>query len=351
MWKELKLSMIKFFNSYFRYFFYSTEIKFLVIFLGVLCSFSISPFIHAEVTGGRVDFSDPAYEKMIPSEICNCVAFRMDDIQNYWLLDPQLEVLETFKEYNVPLTIGVIGESFEGYMANYIHNVTSSENSNIEIANHGWAHEYFSLLDKDQQSQIIKISNDRIFNETGLLPKIFYPPFGESDNSTLEVLREHNFTIMSSTFGSSPPPYPLVISGINHLPATALTADYVADTEMFQGLPHNETLTDIQNSQIKFGFSVVALHPQEFSMIENGTYVDKTNPDQIHELVLLIKEIQKSKLKTVFVSQISENLVENPEYQKKESLNSESYGEWIIWMIPVIAVVGAGVYLVKFRAK
>lgn len=343
--------MIKFFNSPFCYFSYSLKIKFLIIFLGVLCSLSFSPFIHAEVTGGRVDFSDPAYEKMIPSEICNCVAFRMDDIQNYWLLDPQLEVLETFREYNVPVTIGVIGESFEEYIANYVQNVTSSENSYIEIANHGWTHENFAILDKNQQNQLIKNTNDRIFNETGLLPKTFYPPFGETNNSTLEVLREHNFTTMSSTFGSSPPPYPLVISDIQHFPATALTADYVKETEMFQGLQYNQTLTDIQNSQIKFGFSVVALHPQEFSMIENGTYVDKINPDQIHELVLLIKEIQKSKLKTVFVSQISENLVENPEYQKKESLNSESYGEWIIWMIPVIAVVGVGVYLVKFRAN
>ncbi|MFQ5440590.1 MAG: polysaccharide deacetylase family protein, partial [Nitrosopumilaceae archaeon] len=279
--------------------------KLLIISVGILCSFSFNPFIHAELDGGRVDFSYPAYEKMIPSEICNCVAFRMDDIQNYWLLDPQLEVLETFRVYNVTITIGVIGESFEGYIASYVQNVTSSKNSNIEIANHSWTHENFSLLDKDHQNQLIKISNDRIFNETGLLPKTFYPPYGDINNSTLEVLREHNFTTMSSTFGSSPPPYPLVISGIQHFPATALTADYVPETEMFQGLPYNETLSDIQNSQEKFGFSVVALHPQEFSLIENGTYVDKVNQDQIQELVLLIEEIQKTELKTVFVSQIS----------------------------------------------
>jgi peptidoglycan/xylan/chitin deacetylase (PgdA/CDA1 family) len=324
--------------------------KLLILFLGILCSLSINPFVHADVDGGRVDFSDPAYEKMVPSEICNCVAFRMDDIQNYWLLDPQLEVLETFREYNVPITIGVIGNDFEGYIASYIQNVTSNENSNIEIANHSWTHENFSLLDKDHQNQLIKNTNEKIFNETGFWPKTFYPPYGEINNSTLEVLREHNFTTMSSTFGSSPPPYPLVISGIHHFPATALTADYVKETQMFQGLLHNETLKDIQDSQEKFGFSVVALHPQEFSMIENGEYVDKVNQDQINELVLLIDEIQKSELKTVFVGQISENLVKNPEYRETESSNSESSGGLVIWIVPAVAVVvSTGIYLKKTR--
>ncbi|MDH3276673.1 MAG: polysaccharide deacetylase family protein [Nitrosopumilus sp.] len=326
--------------------------KLLATSLGILCILSYAPYIHAEVDGGRVNFSDHAFEKMIPLEICNCVAFRMDDIQNYWLLEPQLEVLETFREYNVPITIGVIGNDFEEDIVKYIRNVTNSENSNIEIANHSWAHEDFSLLDKDHQNQSIKNTNDRIFNMTGLLPKIFYPPFGVSNNSTLEVLRDHNFTIMSSTFASSPPPYPLVISGIHHFPATALTADYVAESKMFEGLPFNETLKDIQNSQEKFGFSVVALHPQEFAMIENGEYVDKVNQEQIQELALLIEEIQKSDLKTVFVSQINDNLIKNPEYLQTGSSNSVSSGVWMIWVVPAVAgIVGAGVYLVKFRAR
>ena len=157
---------------------------------------------------------------------------------------------------------------------------------------------------------------------------------------------------MSSTFGSSPPPYPLVISGIQHFPATALTADYVNETEMFEGLPYDETLTDIQNSLEKFGFSVVALHPQEFSMIENGEYVDKVNQDQIQELVLLIEEIQKSDVKTVFVSQINDNFIKNPEYPETGSSNSVSSGVWMIWIVLIIAgVVGAGIYLIKFRSK
>jgi peptidoglycan/xylan/chitin deacetylase (PgdA/CDA1 family) len=298
--------------------------KLLTLFFGILCSFSINPFIHAEVYEGRINYSDPEYENMIPSEICNCVAFRFDDIQEFWLHDVQLEMLETFREKDVPVTIGVIGNDFEGYIASYIQNVTSSENSNLEIANHGWTHENFAVLDKDQQNQLIQKTNQRIFNVTGIMPKIFIPPMGEINNSTIEVLQENNFTTFSGLLLTSPPPYPLVISGAHHFPETALTAIYKAETQMFQGLLHNETLKDIQDSQEKFGFSVIALHPQDFSVIENEAHVDKVNQDQINELVLLIDEIQKSDLKIVFLNQISENFVKNPEYQETEPSNSES---------------------------
>ncbi|MDH3278526.1 MAG: polysaccharide deacetylase family protein [Nitrosopumilus sp.] len=296
--------------------------KLLMIFLGVFCGFSISPFIHAEVYEGRINYLDPEFEKMIPSEICNCVAFRFDDIQNYWLHDVQLEVLETFRENNIPVTIGIIGNDFDGDMANYIKNVTSSENSNFEIANHGWTHENFAVLDKDQQNQLIKNTNKRIFNVTGILPETFIPPMGEINNGTIEVLQENNFTTFSGLMLTSPPPYPLVISGAHHFPETALTAVYKAESQIFQGLPHSETLKDIQQSQKKFGFSVIALHPQDFAVIENGIHVNKINQDQIHELVLLIEEIQKSDLKIVFLNQISENLTKNLEYQETKSSNS-----------------------------
>ena len=300
--------------------------KLLIISMSVLVSISISPFIQAEVYEGRINYSDPAYEDMIPSEVCNCVAFRFDDIQEYWLHDVQIEVLQTFRENNVPVTIGIIGNQFEGNISHYIQNVTSSENSNFEIANHGWTHENFAVLGKDQQNQLIQNTNDKIFNVTGILPETFIPPMGEINNSTLEVLQEHNFTTFSGLILTSPPPYPLVISGAHHFPETALTAVFNGESQMFQGLPHTETLKDIQHSQEKFGFSVITLHPQDFSMIEDGIHVNKVNQDQIHELVLVIEGIQKSDLKIVFLNQISENLIENLDDQGIEPSDSEPPG-------------------------
>ena len=77
------------------------RMKLLVIFIGFLCSFSIIPVIHADINQGRINYSYPEYESMVPSNSCNCVAFRMDDIQNLGFLYVQLEVLEIFRENNI----------------------------------------------------------------------------------------------------------------------------------------------------------------------------------------------------------------------------------------------------------
>ena len=109
--------------------------KFIVLFLGILCSFSILPFTYADeneesidysdpvhVYEGRIKYSDPVFENMTPSHVCNCVTFRFDDIQNDWLPDVQFEMLKTFRDNNIPVTIGIIGNALEGEMADYIKN-------------------------------------------------------------------------------------------------------------------------------------------------------------------------------------------------------------------------------------
>ena len=298
-------------------------IKLVIISLGVLCSFSISSFVQADADDGRIHYSDPEFEKMFASHSCNCVAFRLDDIQEFWLHDVQLVILETFRVNNIPLTIGIIGNEFEGEIANYVKNATENENFEIEIANHGWIHESFILLDEDNQSQLMKKTNEKIFNVIGQSPKIFIPPFNQANTDTLKAMKENNFTHYSSNVLFSTPPYSLVTSEIYNFPETATTGAYNKDLVVFQGLSHTETLKDVQASQEKFGFSVVTLHPQEFSIIENNTYANKPNQDSINELRLLFDEIQKSDLKIVFLSQINENVIESLESKEIESLNSE----------------------------
>ena len=288
----------------------------LLFFLGILLSISIPPYVHAQMNSGSINYSDPAFENITPSEICNCVAFRFDDVQNNWLFGVQFEMLEAFREHNVPVTIGVIGKALEGDLATYIQNDAQSQNPILEVANHGWIHEDFSQFDRDQQDQLIKKTNQQIFNVTGENPKTFLPPLGNINDSTLGVLNENKFTTFSSTLASSMPPYPLIISDIYHYPATALTANYIQETGMFQGIPHDQNLFQVNQSQEKFGFSVITLHPQEFAMVENGAYVDKVNQEQLNELVLLFGEIQRSGLKTVQISEIAENVYPHLENQK-----------------------------------
>ena len=297
--------------------------KLVIVSLGVLSSFSIDLVVQAESDDGRINYSDPKFEELSPLNSCNCVAFRFDDIQKDWLLDVQLEVLETLRENNIPVTIGVIGNEFEGAVVDHVKQLISEETSNIEIANHGWKHEDFTLLDINIQSQLMKNTNKKIFDATGQSPKVFIPPFNQANTDTLNAMKQNNFTHYSSSALYSEPPYTLVTSGIYHFPETSTTGGYSKELILFHGLPHTETLKDIQASQKIFGFSVVTLHPQEFSIIKNGTYFNQVDENQIHELELLIDEIQKSDLKIVFLSQINENVIESLENKEIESLNSE----------------------------
>ena len=299
-------------------------IKLVIISLGVLSIFSIDLVVQAVSDDGRIDYSDPKFEELSPLNSCNCVAFRFDDIQNYWLLDVQLEVLKTLKENNIPVTIGVIGNEFEGTVVNHVKQLISEETSNIEIANHGWKHEDFTLFDNNTQSQLLKNTNKKIFDAIGQSAKIFIPPYNQANTDTLKTMIENNFTHYSSSVLYSEPPYPLVTSGIYHFPETSTTGVYAAEFANFRGLPHTETLKDIQESQEKFGFSVVTLHPQEFSMIDSGGNLNKVNQEQIQELLLLVDEIRKLNLKIVFLSEINENVIEHLENQKTGSSSSES---------------------------
>jgi hypothetical protein len=43
---------------------------------------------------------------------CNCVAFRLDTVQDYYLVDAQMQVMSIFAEYLAPLTLGIVTGSF-----------------------------------------------------------------------------------------------------------------------------------------------------------------------------------------------------------------------------------------------
>jgi peptidoglycan/xylan/chitin deacetylase (PgdA/CDA1 family) len=240
---------------------------------------------ETEVNKGTADYSSPEFENMLPADSCKCVSFRLDDIQNGWLFDVQLEVVNKFREKNIPLTIGIIGTLLEGDMVNYVKKITNEDNSIIETANHGWQHEDFTTLDKQTQSQLMEKTNKKIFDVTGKSSKIFIPPFNLA-------MKENNFTHFSSSVVTSKPPYPLVNSDLYNFPETFNTGYINPDLNLFEGLTHAETFKGVQESQKIFGFSVVTLHPQEFSMIKNGAYSSQINENQIHELDLLIDEIQ-----------------------------------------------------------
>ena len=257
---------------------------------------------------------DTVEEKIIPSttkkpEIkklsCTCVAFRFDDVQDYWLNAVQIEVLEVFENRNFPITIGVIGERIgnDQKIISYI-NASISDDS-IEIANHGWDHEDFTMYNKTYQSSLIQKTNEKIQDLFGVKPTVFIPPFNSFNENTTAVMLDNGITHFSSQFDFSTPPYPLVDAELYNFPQGAFTGELTQNKNFIVGISHKLTLSQIKQSIEEFGFAVVTMHPQEFSEIKKGQYLNQVNEKQIRELELLLDRLRFEEIKIVPISEIN----------------------------------------------
>lgn len=242
-----------------------------------------------------------------PHEIvsCNCVAFRLDDIQDYWLNDVQIEVMEIFDKKNLPLTIGIIGNQFgeDPKIFSYVNQSTSK--NLFEIANHGWNHENFTKFDREIQSLLIKQTNNKLEQMFGIRPSVFIPPYNEFNNDTIYAMKKNHITHFSSSTTSSTPPFPLANSQLYHFPEASHTGELAPSSTLFVPVNHKQTLSQIQQSISDYGFAVVMMHPQDFSYIENGDHSNHINWNQIRELELLLKGIQIQGLNIVPISKIN----------------------------------------------
>ncbi len=264
----------------------------------------------------------PISDKKIHTTNCNCVAFSIDSIQDYWLNDIQLELFQTFQKTNTDLTVGIIGEFFgsDEKLVNYLKGLII--NNKIEIANNGWDYEDHTKLTLDEQSLSIKKGNEKIKNLFNIKSKTFLPPFNKINKNTLLAMEENNMDYLSSSkFSDFIPNF--TSSSVIHLPYGVTTSKFEPTLNHFVGISHEESLSKIKQDIEKNGFSVIRLNPQEFSIIQNGTQQNKINTDQLNELVSLIKEIKENGYKTVSLQKIPlimNNSIEIPEWIKNNAL-------------------------------
>ena len=261
----------------------------------------------------QVIFPNYLFNGSIPSEeiqktglTCNCVAFRLDDVQNNWLNDVQIAVMDVFRETQNPLTIGVIAKGIDSdeKIQSYIDSRLKSK-PELEIANHSYDHTPFANFSFEQQNEMLKKSNDKINEVFSISPKVVIPPEHSYDDSTINVLKFNKYTHYSSEFDFSIPPFPLKGEQIYHFPGGAETGHLNKQLRLFEGLSSEETMKEINSSMSKFGFAVVIMHPQEFSVVKNGGYTNEVNSEQIAELKNLLSNIRAEGLRVVSLGNIN----------------------------------------------
>ena len=248
-----------------------------------------------EITENVIDTTNST-ETIQKIEGCNCVYFRFVGLQDYWLNDVQIKVIDTFVENNADLTVGVIGNLIgeDVKFVNYLKGIVY-KNENIGIANNGWNFDNFSDYSKKQQSEFLAQGNTQIEYLFSISPTIFIPPYDNFNEDTIVAMQENAMSYLSSNIRNDPPPYD-TDSEIHHYPGSAATSMWNTELGITQNINHEETFAQIQDSINNNGFAVVTLSPPEFAKIENQVYLNEINESQIQELELLLQKIQENGL-------------------------------------------------------
>jgi len=237
---------------------------------------------------------------------CDCVAFRFAPVQDYFLNDVQIEIIDTFVRKGSPITTGIVGNLFgnDVKLVDYIKNTLEKNGQLIEIANNGWEYEDFTDLTSEEQSSLIKQSNDQILSVLDTTPAVFIPPYENFNAATISALRENNINHISSTIQKDPPPYQLSNLELYHFPSGAVTGKFNPESGVIDLIPSEETFSEVQKILDQHGFTVITLESPAFSVIENGNYVNRVDEQKIRELEFLIDMIQAQGLKIVPVGEI-----------------------------------------------
>ena len=240
------------------------------------------------------------------------MAFRLDDIQDYYLNQPQMQVIETFEERNASLTVGVIGNYIgeDAALVNFLKEKLGSKKFSLDVANHGWNHEDFTVSSMQEQSDLLSKSNEQIRNALGVQPSVFIAPFNRMNEDTLVAMAENGLHTVSANVTENHPPFvrnvtgPAGVEAIYHFPAAAKTGDLNADDTEWLGSSHVATMQEINDSIDKFGYAVVTMHPQEYSVREGTSFQNIVDTGQLEELELLLDSVDSEGYKIVTISEL-----------------------------------------------
>jgi|GEM_PF-1057955 len=275
---------------------------------------------------------------------CNCVAFRFDNVQDYWLNDVQIEIMQTFIENKIPLTLGIIADVF-GYdqkIVDFIKKDTQNQETYLKIATKGVGLVPYTEYSQIEQGNNLKESInilETIFNEK---PTVLIPPQNKFNSDTLSILEENQITYIStSLFAGDSPPFELSGQNIYRFPQTSSTGKYSIKTNLFEGNPHQQTFNESISSIENFGFAVIGIQVQEFSIIEDSTYVNSVNIKQINELKELFKSFNEKGIKIVPISEINSNIPNliptwvknNAEWWAEGTINDETFVQGIEFLV------------------
>jgi peptidoglycan/xylan/chitin deacetylase (PgdA/CDA1 family) len=256
-------------------------------------------------TKPKPPIQDNLTSQIIPPS-CKCVAFRFDNLQDYWLNNVQINVIDSFQKKNAPLTVGIISKAFgdDQKLVSFVKDKVVKNNPKIEIANNGWEFEDFTIHSKAEQSELIKKANEKISSVLGMKPTLFVPPYSKVNSDTFAAVRENNMKYVSAYVTTDPAPYSLSGAILYRFPATVSTGYSSSGNGTLQKITNDQTVLAIQKSIDSYGFAVTRINFQDFAFNNMSKLENQVDLQQISDLESLIDDIQNKGWKIVTIGDI-----------------------------------------------
>src|SRR5918912_3257540 len=134
--------------------------------------------------------------------LCNCVVFRMGDVQDYWIKSGQLTPMDLFLSGNHSLTLGIIMGAI-GNDSDIVNKVRDgSQRGLFELAIHGWNHTDYTKLSEEKQRSSLYDANRKMVELFGKASQIFIPPYDQFNSDTLTAMSQVDLNLITGNTSS-----------------------------------------------------------------------------------------------------------------------------------------------------
>lgn len=250
----------------------------------------------------------PAKAHAQSNDACNCVIFRLDDIQDSWITSVQTAVIDKFVERNEDLNLAIIMNDI-GNDPVIVNKVKESISTGlIEPTLHGWDHVDYRTLSPKDQEKTIEMANQKMEDLFGTKSETFVAPYNAYDENTLKAINNAGLKILSAEFDQELPSiydpdnpdspdnkvYKAIAGsniadsqGVYHLPQ--VVGFYTYDSDPPTKTPLSLIKSQIDKTIASYGYAVVTLHPQDFTVKDaSNNPTEELSKKEIKDLDTLI---------------------------------------------------------------
>ena len=290
-------------------------------------------------------YNSTSYSHYNNGTSCNCVVFRMDDLQDYWIRTAQITGMNLFLSKHIPLSLAIIMNSIGNdslvVVVDKIREGSKMPNALFELAIHGWDHVNYADLSEKEQADTLKKANDKMLQLFGNKSNIFVTQYGPFNADTIKAMNNVGIKILSSAlvnegrfddnasisyadpFSGSilRPQYvsadtnntsakSMIVSHsqrpgiVYHLPAMSFFYDHESGKPPIKTPIETQILVETKNNIKKYGYSIIVFHPQDFvERHDKGNVIDKrVNLSEVNELSYLIDSLVNERIPIVHLS-------------------------------------------------